>query len=266
MNQVDYVPNPIQDKIILDITTLVTLKLLSAEGGRICLHGETLSGLTTILHRLFRKRQFGLQSPWLLKMAALPHLIGVKGALLHAMRLPHDTDQWTSATVIPQFLSDYIKCSQIKLVLVDDFHISQRLSKADQQHFQNIIEELIRPPYSLIFILAGNFASLQSMGRDWSSLVAEPMLKIQRFKSSCSVQVFSNEFMMRRVPELFILYEHGLVSVDNAKDILDLTKGYVGEILMFLCLLMREFLANELYQVKVSVFERASSRYRVRND
>ncbi|MCQ3023548.1 hypothetical protein NLO85_23995 [Pseudomonas savastanoi] len=266
MNQVDYVPNPIQDKIILDITALITSKLLVAEGGWICLHGETLSGLTTILYRLCGKRLFGVQSPWLFKMAALPNLIGVKGALLHAMRLPNDMNGWPSATIIPGFLGDYLMYSQNKVMLIDDFHIVQRLGSADRQQFRNIIQELIRPPYSLIFVLSGNFASLQSMSRDWPSFVAEPMLKIKKFNSSNHVQVFSNEVLEQRAPKLLSLYGHELVSFDNAKDILDLTKGYIGEILMFICLLAREFQAGEFYNAEPGIFDRASSRYRVRHD
>lgn len=266
MSRIYYVSNPVQDKIVLELVALIKYKLQLTVGGWICLHGETLSGLTTVLHRLCNSQRFVLKSPWFISMTPLPHLVGVKAALLHGMRLPYDSGAWPNTSVVPRFLSDYLMCSQIKLVLVDDFHIVKKLSKAEQRRFKNIILELTQPPYSLIFVLSGNFASFQFKSVDWHEFTAEPLFMMNRFVSVKEVQSFSNAILKRRSLKVVNSHDSFLLTFDDARDILDLTKGYVGEIVFFLSKLAQEYLNHGHHVTGIDAFSRANCRYRVRND
>jgi hypothetical protein len=260
-----YIPNTVQAKALDEILEAVKTNLQAGSGGIVCLHGETLSGLTTVLHCLLQNRRFGLHSPWLLKMVPLTHLSGVRSAILHSMRLPDEKKFWSSEALIPRFFHDYLVCSRTRVVLVDDFHIVQKLSKPEQRFFQNVIKRLIQAPYSLTFVLAGNFATFLSGADGWSDFKLDPFYALAKFKSSRHVQVFA----CRYLEKLGLSREHQekamSISFDDARAILALTKGYVGEVVSFLSIMARESKSLDRHAFEHDIINRASSRYRVRN-
>lgn len=265
MNKPGYVFNPVQDSIGLEVSAAISSKLRKVTGGWICVHGEALSGLTTVLYRLCQSRFIGFNSPWLLRMTPTPHLMGVKAALLHAMRLPNESIIWASTTVIPRFLSEYLIFSKTKVMLIDDFHITQKLSKSERSVFLNIIQTMIGPPYSIIFVLAGNFSNFQPKVGGWDGFEMEPLYTIKKFESAKDVQGFSSAFLAERSLPVTTLASYPLLSMNDAISILNLTEGYVGEVVAFLSILAREYQCAEFRAAGADAFSRANSRYRPRN-
>lgn len=265
MNQIAYVPNIVQDVAKTEIAMTISHKLRDGAGGWVCLHGETLSGITTVLYRLCRSRLTGFNSPWLLRMTPIPHLLGVRAALLHAMRLPNESVTWTNTTVIPRFLSEYLMHSKTKVMLIDDAHIIQKLGKSERSVFISIMLAMMEPPYSVVFVLAGNFSIFQPKVVGWSSFELEPLHSIKKFGSPKNVQAFSNAFLAERAVSMPNLAPYPLMAIDDASTILSLTKGYVGEVVAFLSIFAREYQGAECWAVGVNAFGRAKSRYRPRN-
>lgn len=265
MNQAGYVPNLVQDSAEIEVAMAISHKLRDGAGGWVCLHGETLSGLTTVLYRLCRSRLIGLNSPWLLRMTPIPHLIGVRAALLHAMRLPNESVTWTNRTVIPRFLREYLIHSKIKVMLIDDAHIIQKLGKLERSVFISIMQAMMEPPYSVVFVLAGNFSIFQPKAAGWSNFELEPLHSIKKFGSSKDIQEFSNAFLAEKALSMTNLIPYPFMSIDDASTILNLTKGYIGEVVAFLSILAREYQCVECWAVGVSAFSKANSRYRPRN-
>jgi len=265
MNQIAYVPNIVQDVAETEIAMTISRKLRDGAGGWVCLHGETLSGLTTVLYRLCRSRLTGLNSPWLLRMTPTPHLIGVRAALLHAMRLPNESIMWKNTTIIPRFLSEYLIHSKIKVMLIDDAHIIQKLGKLERSVFISIMQAMVEAPYSVVFVLAGNFSILQPKAAGWSNFELEPLHFIKKFGSWKDVQEFSNAFLAEKAVSMPNLTPYPLMSVDDANTILNLTKGYIGEVVAFMSIFAREYQGAECWAAGENAFGRAKSRYRPRN-
>lgn len=265
MNEVAYVPNLVQDFAGAEIAMTISHKLRDGAGGWVCFHGENLSGLTTVLYRLCRSRLIGLNSPWLLRMTPIPHLLGVRAALLHAMRLPNESVMWTNTTVIPRFLSEYLTHSKIKVMLIDDAHLIQKLGKLERSVFISIMHAMMEPPYSVVFVLAGNFSIFQPKAVGWSNFELEPLHSIKKFESSKDVQEFSNAFLAEKAVSMPNLAPYPSMPIDDASTILKLTKGYIGEVVAFLSIFAREYQVGECWAVGVNAFGRARSRYRPRN-
>jgi hypothetical protein len=259
-----YVPNLVQDSAGIEVAMAISNKLRAGVGGWVCLHGETLSGLTTVLYRLCRSRLTGLNSPWLLRMTPIPHLIGVRAALLHAMRLPNESIMWKNTTIIPRFLSEYLIHSKIKVMLIDDAHLIQKLGKLERSVFTSIMQAMMEPPYSVVFVLAGNFSIFQPKAAGWSNFELEPLHSIKKFGSSKDVQEFSNAFLAEKAVSMPNLTPYPLMSIDDASTILNLTKGYIGEVVAFMSIFAREYQGVEYWAVGVNAFDRARSRYRPR--
>jgi hypothetical protein len=266
MRRVNYIPNSVQDTAIIEVVSLIVSKLRKAEGGWIRLHGEARSWVTTVLYRLCQGQRFEAQHPWLVIMTPMSHLMGVRETLLHAMRLPNDSDAWPNTTVVPSFLAKYLTCSKNKIVLVDDFHIVEKLSKLERLRFLNIIQVLVKPPYSLLFVLAGNFGRFQPAKRDWSDFTMSPLVSIRKFKPQRELQEFSNSLLSSFVLDMNLSCRLPMVSLKDAKHIVDLTKGYVGEIVSFLSILARECQSGSNQSVPGrDAFNIACGRYRVRH-
>ena len=53
--------------------------------------------------------------------------------------------------------------------------------------------------------------------------------------------------------------------IDDASTILNLTKGYIGEVVAFLSIFAREYQGGECWAVGVNAFASTTSRYRPRN-
>ncbi|WP_155499097.1 hypothetical protein [Pseudomonas brassicacearum] len=155
--------------------------------------------------------------------------------------------------------------SKIKVMLIDDAHIIQKLGKLERSVFISVMQAMMEPPYSVVFVLAGNFSVFQPKAAGWSNFELEPLHSINKFGSSKDVQEFSNAFLAEKAVSMPNLTPYPLMSRDDASTILNLTKGYIGEIVAFLSIFAREYQGAECWAVGVNAFGRAKSRYRPRN-
>ncbi|RRV10591.1 hypothetical protein EGJ27_02970 [Pseudomonas sp. v388] len=196
----------------------------------------------------------------------MSHLMGVRETLLHAMRLPNESDTWPNTTVVPSFLDKYLKCSRNKVVLVDDFHIAEKLSPIERLRFLNIIQVLIKPPYSLIFVLAGNFGKFQPTKRDWSDFTMSALVLMSKFRPQKESQEFSNSILSSFALEMKLSCSLPVMSLKDAKHIINLTKGHVGEIVSFISILARQCQIDSNHNVPGrDAFGLTCDRYRVRH-
>ncbi|MEX5571515.1 hypothetical protein Q1J52_01105 [Pseudomonas lijiangensis] len=155
--------------------------------------------------------------------------------------------------------------SKIKVMLIDDVHLIQKLGKLERSVFISIMQAMMEPPYSVVFVLAGNFSIFQPKAAGWSNFEPEPLHSIKKFGSSTDVQEFSNVFLAEKAVSMPNLTPYPLMSIDDASTILNLTKGYIGEVVAFLSIFARELQGAECWTVGVNAFSRARSRYRPRN-